>query len=91
MAAYNNDSTVLEELLEIEEHRKSIDARIRPYLATPLRLAATGWSTKGTLISRKVQLHGRGSSCLAVSHFPSSYRTSDLRRKIIGIIKVTGR
>ena len=56
MAAYNNDSAVLEKLLETEEHRKNIDTRIRPYLATPLRLAATGWSTKGTLMLTLVSL-----------------------------------
>ena len=56
VAAYNNDSAVLEKLLEIEEHRKNIDTRIRPYLATPLRLAATGWSTKGTLMLTLVSL-----------------------------------
>ena len=42
MAAYSNDSAVLQKLLENEEHRKNVDSRIRPYLATPLRLAATG-------------------------------------------------
>ena len=31
----------------------------------------------------KVQLGGRGSSFLALSYFPCSSRTSDLRRKII--------
>jgi hypothetical protein len=42
LAAYKNDTKLLENLLENEEHRKLIDSRIRPFLATPLRLAATG-------------------------------------------------
>ena len=42
VASYKNDKKVLENLLENEDHRKNIDSRIRPFLATPLRLAATG-------------------------------------------------
>ena len=43
------------------------------------------WSTipiRDKFMSRKVQLHGRGSSWLALSYFPCSYRMSELSRKI---------
>ena len=46
LAAYKNDVTLLQSLLEKAEHRQNINARIRPFLATPLRLAATGKSTE---------------------------------------------
>ncbi len=42
LAAYQGDITQLKDLLNSEEHKKNIDTRIRPFLATPLRLAATG-------------------------------------------------
>ena len=42
MAAFKNDRKLLSEMLVSEEHRKNIDSKIRPFLATPLRLAATG-------------------------------------------------
>ncbi len=42
LAAYQGDIAQLKDLLNSEEHKKNIDTRIRPFLATPLRLAATG-------------------------------------------------
>jgi hypothetical protein len=42
VAAYKNDAPLLSELLASGDHRKCIDQRIRPFLSTPLRLAATG-------------------------------------------------
>ena len=42
VAAYQGDVEQLKELLKENQYRENIDARIRPFLATPLRLAATG-------------------------------------------------
>lgn len=42
VAAYQGDIEQLKEFLKEPEYRENIDARIRPFLATPLRLAATG-------------------------------------------------
>ena len=42
LAAYQGDIPQLEDLLKKPEYKENIDARIRPFLATPLRLAATG-------------------------------------------------
>ncbi|HIE82491.1 MAG TPA: hypothetical protein EYQ00_00980 [Dehalococcoidia bacterium] len=42
LAAYQGDIPQLKQLLQDQECRKNINARIRPFLATPLRLAATG-------------------------------------------------
>ena len=42
LAAYQGDNLQLKELLKQPEYKENIDARIRPFLATPLRLAATG-------------------------------------------------
>lgn len=46
LAAYKNDVTLLGSLLEKDDYRQNINARIRPFLSTPLRLAATGLSTE---------------------------------------------
>lgn len=43
LAAYQGECDQLQELLKDPEHRKNIDAQIRPFSATPLRLAATGF------------------------------------------------
>ena len=42
VAAYQGDILQLKDLLSKPEYKENIDARIRPFLATPLRLAATG-------------------------------------------------
>ena len=42
VASFKNDRKLLSELLEKDENRQNIDAKIRPFLSTPLRLAATG-------------------------------------------------
>ena len=42
LAAYQGHIPQLEDLLKKPEYKEIIDARIRPFLATPLRLAATG-------------------------------------------------
>lgn len=42
VASYQGDIEELKELLKDPQYRENIDARIRPFLATPLRLAATG-------------------------------------------------
>ena len=42
LAAYQGDIPQLQDLLKQPEYKEIIDARIRPFLATPLRLAATG-------------------------------------------------
>lgn len=42
LAAYQGDIVQLKLLLKNPDYREHIDARIRPFLATPLRLAATG-------------------------------------------------
>ena len=42
LASYQSDLNLLESLLSDSEGKSHIDARIRPFLATPLRLAATG-------------------------------------------------
>ena len=39
---YQGDIPQLEDLLKQPEYKEIIEARIRPFLATPLRLAATG-------------------------------------------------
>lgn len=41
-AAYNNDFDGLRKLLQTDEHISNINTRVRPFMATPLRLAATG-------------------------------------------------
>ena len=46
LAAYQGDIAQLNELLSKPEYRENIDAKIRPFKATPLRLAATGQSLK---------------------------------------------
>ena len=42
LAAYQGDLQQLTDLLKTPEYKEKIDVRIRPFLATPLRLAATG-------------------------------------------------
>jgi hypothetical protein len=42
LASYQGDIGQLREFLKDSEYLKNIDATIRPFLATPLRLAATG-------------------------------------------------
>ena len=42
LAAYQGDLPGLRSLLDDPEAKRDINARIRPFLATPLRLAATG-------------------------------------------------
>ena len=42
LAAYQGDLQQLQELLKQPQYKENIDARIRPFSATPLRLAATG-------------------------------------------------
>ena len=42
LAAYQGDIPQLLEFLKDPEYKDNIDARIRPFLASPLRLAATG-------------------------------------------------
>ena len=42
LAAWRGDIVQLEELLTLHREHVNIDSRVRPFLATPLRLAATG-------------------------------------------------
>ena len=42
LAAYQGDTQLLQQLLAQPNYKENIDARIRPFSATPLRLAATG-------------------------------------------------
>ena len=47
LAAFHGDVGAIKSILEQEPHKKFINARVRPFLATPLRLASTG--TRGNL------------------------------------------
>lgn len=42
VSAYQSDIPSLLQLLGVPEEKKAINSRIRPFFATPLRLAATG-------------------------------------------------
>ena len=42
-AAFGGEAALLESLLAEDKPRQLIHAKIRPFQATPLRLAATGW------------------------------------------------
>ena len=48
LAAYQGDVALLQDLLQ--KHPDLINSRIRPFLATPLRLAATGKTEKPRFI-----------------------------------------